>query len=311
MSARLFGGFTVRFRGVLAVVCGMVTLGIPTSALAKYGFCKTHAPHQSVRVTPVFEYPARVGSDGIDPDFESYIEAKLGFNVYPSCLFYDDEDHAKKMQAYTLAETAQDLPAILDNGFENYLAQKYGGGRKTKPAPTPVADGAAQSDTSKAVTPAGPTQSEIAAEKHRAVEEHNRAAQAQYEADLSEQQRKVAEFKRLTEEMERKKAEQQAAAQQAIDSHARDMAAHAQQVRQADAANLEYRKQVAKPAGASNAMYRGFVGRDCAAARLSATNGAGTDSGTHFVEVESEMIGGNCTVRGWQWSTQKGGSSRQ
>lgn len=301
----------MRFYGVLAVACGVATLGIPTSAMAKYAFCKTHAPHQSVRVTPVFEYPARAGSDGISPDFENYIEAKLGFDVYPSCLSYDDEGHAKKMQAYTLAETAQGLPTILDNGFENYLAQKYGDGRKAKPSSTVIADGAGRNDSSKVVTPAGPTQAEKAAEKHKAVEERNRAAQAQYEADLAEQQRKVAEFKRLTEEMERKKAAQQAAAQQALGNHARDMDAHAQQVRQADAANLEYRKQVAKPAGAPNAVYRGFVGRDCAAARLSATNGAGTDSGTHFVEVENEMVGGGCTVRGWHWSTQKGGSSRQ
>jgi len=56
---------------------------------------------------------------------------------------------------------------------------------------------------------------------------------------------------------------------------------------------------------------RGFIGKDCAAARLSATNGAGTDSGTKFIEVESEMVGGYCNVRGWWWSTQVGGASRQ
>ena len=79
----------------------------------------------------------------------------------------------------------------------------------------------------------------------------------------------------------------------------------------ADAAALEYRKQVAKPYGVPNPVYRGFNGNDCAAARSSAIKGAGTDSGTQFKEVESETVGGGCIVRGWWWSTQVGGASRQ
>lgn len=221
--------------------------------MAKYGFCKTHAPHQSVRVTPVFEYPARAGSDGISPDFENYIEAKVGFDVYPSCLFYDDEAHAEKMQAYTLAETDQGLPAILDHGFEHYLAQKYGGGRKTKPAPTDVADDAGQNDGSKAVPPAGPSAAQLSAERHKAVEERNRAAQTQYEADLAEQQRKVAEFKRLTEEMERKKAEQRAAAQSAMDSFKAQQAAHAEQMARHQQEVNDYQNKLAQQGGNGSA----------------------------------------------------------
>jgi hypothetical protein len=247
----------------------MVTLGIPASAMAKYGFCKTHAPYQSVRVTPVFEYPARVGSDGIDPDFEHYIEAKVGFDVYPSCLFYDDEAHAKKMQAYTLAEIAQGLPAILDEGFENYLAQKYGEGRKTNPGPTAVADGAGQNDTSKAMTPAGPSAAQLSAERHKAVEERYRAAQAQYEADLAEQQRKVAEFNRLTEEMARKKAEQQDAAQRAMDGFKAEQAAHAEQVLRYQQELSDYQAKLAGQQAPANSAGEG--GRFQATSQIVAT----------------------------------------
>ena len=231
------------FRGVLAVVCGLVSLGFPASASAKYAFCKTHAPRQSVRVTPVFEYPARVGSDGIDPDFETYIEAKLGFNVYPSCMSYADEAQARKMQAYTLAETAQDLPAILDHGFETYLAQKYGG-PKTKPAPIAVA-GAGQNVASKTITPAGPSAAQLSADRHKAVEERNRAAQEKYEAELAEQKRKVDEYERAQTEVARKKAEQAAAAQAALAAHDAQLAVAAEAQRKHEADLAKYEQEVA------------------------------------------------------------------
>jgi hypothetical protein len=235
----------MRFRGVLAAVCGMVAVSIPASAMAGYGYCETYAPHQAARVTPVFEFPS-VGGDGIDAEFETYMEAKLGFNLMPMCNSYgDDEARANKMQAYALAQTKQDMPAILDQGFETYVAQKYGGSRKPKPAAAAVADGAAQKDTSKAAAPAGPSAAQLSAERHKAVEERNRAAQAQYEADLAEQQRKVAEFNRLKEEMERKKAEQQAAAQRALDGFKADQAAHAEQMRRHQQEVSDYQAKLA------------------------------------------------------------------
>ena len=55
---------------------------------------------------------------------------------------------------------------------------------------------------------------------------------------------------------------------------------------------------------------RGFIGKDCAAARLSHQWRRHRFS-TQFKEVESEMVGGYCNVRGWWWSTQVGGASRQ
>jgi hypothetical protein len=236
----------MRFQGDLAAVCGMLALGVPASAMASYGYCETYAPHQAARVTPVFEFPAGGGGDGISSDFETYMEAKLGFNLMPMCNSYgEDEARAAKMQAYALAQTKQDMPAILDQGFETYVAQKYGGGRKSKPAPATVADGAGQKDMGKTVTPAGPSAAQLSAERHKAVEERNRAAQAQYEADLAEQQRKVAEFNRLTQDMERKKAEQQAAAQLALDKFKAEQAAHAEQVLQHQQEVSEYQAKVA------------------------------------------------------------------
>ncbi|MCL6684304.1 hypothetical protein [Sphingomonas alba] len=292
------------YRVLLAAGCGLVGLCVSTSASAGYGYCETYAPHQAARVTPMFEFPS-ASNGNIDADFETYMEAKLGFNLMPMCISYgDDEDRAREMAAYALADIKQDMHAILEEGFVAYVAQKYGSGRKSRPAPKTVAESSGRDDTSEAETPAGPSAAEQRAERHKAVEERNRAAQAKYEADLAA----VEQAKR---DIEARKAANRAAADKVLADHARDMEAHAQQVRMADAANLEYKKQVAKPAGVPNPVYRGFIGKDCAAARMSATNGAGTDSGTKFIEVESEMVGGYCNVRGWSWSTQVGGASRQ
>jgi hypothetical protein len=150
-----------------------------------------------------------------------------------------------------------------------------------------------------------------ALEAHAAVEERNRQAQAKYEAELAEQKRKVAEYEQAQRDIEAKKAEQRAAADRVLAEHQRRMNVHAQEVRMAGAASLDYKKTLAKPANAPSAVYRGFTGNDCALARLSALKGAGTDSGTQFKEVESEMVSGHCVVRGWWWSTSKSGSSRQ
>ena len=293
-------------RVLLAAGCGLVGLCVSTSAMAAtYGFCETYAPNQAARVTPMFEFPAAAGDD-IDSEFETYMEAKLGFNLMPMCNSYgDNEAHARKMADYVLADVKQGMHVILEDGFVAYITQKYGGGRKAKPAPKAVAENSARDDTNEAAAePAGPSAAELRAQRHREVEERNRAAQAKYEAGLAE----VEQAKR---DIEARKAANRAAVDKVLADHAREMEAHAQQVRMADAAALEYKKQVAKPYNAPNAVYRGYSARDCAAARLSATQGAGTDSGSHFVEVESEMISGGCVVRGWYWSTQVGGSSRQ
>lgn len=57
------------------------------------------------------------------------------------CRSYgDDEARAKEMQAYTLAQVQQGMPAVLEEGFEGYLAQKYGVGRITRQATNAVAN---------------------------------------------------------------------------------------------------------------------------------------------------------------------------
>lgn len=63
-------------RALLTGSCGLVGLFISTSASAGYGFCETYAPHQAARVTTVFLFPSNAGSDGIAPDFETYMKSQ-------------------------------------------------------------------------------------------------------------------------------------------------------------------------------------------------------------------------------------------
>jgi hypothetical protein len=144
----------------------------------------------------------------------------------------------------------------------------------------------------------------------------NAEADAKYEADMAEYDRKLAEqrkqvedFKRAEDEVARRKQEQKLAADRAAADYQRQLDAHAQTVRNQQ---LEYQRQIMKPADAPSAVYRGFWGPDCDAARKSATMGAGTSVGTMFKEVTNEPgPGRGCTVQGWWWNTGKGTASRQ
>lgn len=89
----------------------------------------------------------------------------------------------------------------------------------------------ASGDTVRAAPTAGPT-AEERKRAHEAVEKRNRDAQAKYEADLAEQQRRVAEFKQAQDDVARRKAEQQAAAQDVIRQHGAKLAEHDQVLRQ-------------------------------------------------------------------------------
>lgn len=140
----------------------------------------------------------------------------------------------------------------------------------------------------------------------------NAQADAEYAAAKAEYERTLAandaEYKRAQLETERKKAEQRETAKRALAEYQRQLQAHDIAVRNQQ---LEYQKMAAKPADAPNAVYRGFTGPDCAFARRSATNGAGTSSGTRFKEVSSDTSSGHCVVQGWWWNTSTTGSSRQ
>jgi hypothetical protein len=111
------------------------------------------------------------------------------------------------------------------------------GGKTTQAKKDDKAQGAARDS--------GPTPSEIAAEKHRAVEERNRAAQEKYEAELAEQKRKVEEFEQAQAEVARKKAEQTAAAQAALAAHDAQLAVAAEAQRKHEADLAKYEQEVA------------------------------------------------------------------
>jgi len=132
------------------------------------------------------------------------------------------------------------------------------------------------------------------------------ADKAEYEKKLAEQQKQVDDFKRAQDEVARKKQEQKLAAERAAADYQRQLEAHAQTVRNQQ---LEYEKEVAKPAGVPNAIYRGFWGPDCAAARLSATQGAGTSPSTRYKEVTTMPDGRGCLSQGWWWSVAGGGTA--
>lgn len=144
----------------------------------------------------------------------------------------------------------------------------------------------------------------------------NAEADAKYEADMAEYNKKLAEqrkqvedFKRAEDEVARRKQEQKLAAERAAADYQRQLEAHAQAVRDQQ---LEYQREIARPAGVANVVYRGFWGPDCDAARKSATLGAGTSVGTMFKEVTNEPAPGRgCSVQGWWWNTGKGTASRQ
>ncbi|MCH8614507.1 hypothetical protein LZ016_00080 [Sphingomonas sp. SM33] len=153
------------------------------------------------------------------------------------------------------------------------------------------------------VTISGPT-------RHKMT---NAEADAKYAADmadynekLAEQQKQVDDYKQAQDEVARKKQEQKLQAEHAAADYQRQLDQHAETVR---SQQLEYQKELAKPANAPNAVYRGFWGPDCAAARLSATQGAGTSSTTRFKEVTTRPDGSGCLSQGWWWNVGGGGTA--
>lgn len=141
----------------------------------------------------------------------------------------------------------------------------------------------------------------------------NAEADAKYEADMAEYNRKLAEqrkqvddFKRAEDEVARKKQEQKLAAERAAADYQRQLETHAQTVRNQQ---LEYQKELARPAGVASAVYRGFWGPDCDFARKSATLGGGTSTTTRFKEVTARTETNGCTVQGWWWNVAGGGTA--
>jgi hypothetical protein len=132
------------------------------------------------------------------------------------------------------------------------------------------------------------------------------ADMADYNKKLADQQAQVDAYKQAQDDVERKKQEQKLQAERAAADYQRRLDQHVETVRNQQ---LEYQKELARPAGAPNAVYRGFWGPDCAAARLSATQGAGTSTSTRYKEVTTRPDGNGCLSQGWWWSVGGGGTA--
>jgi hypothetical protein len=231
------------------------------------------------------------------------------WDTHSSCFVTTSKDHALAHFAKFNSGRKVDLSRIQDWRPKNagVLAVEDWSGR---PSSTPVEIAGPEPkvenrNASREEAPKPPTRPKMT----------NAEADAKYEADMAEyrrkleaQQKQVDDYKQAQDDIAHKKREQKLAADRAAADYQRQLEAHARTVRDQQ---LEYRKQVAKPAGVPNPAYRGFVGRDCAEARRNAVSGAGTTSGTHFNEVTSETVNGNCVVQGWSWDTSKGTATRQ
>jgi len=141
----------------------------------------------------------------------------------------------------------------IDPNFPKTLVEVNWTGPITQPAKEDVKSRKKPQENERQVAadtkPSGPTPAEIAAEKHRAVEERNRLAQEKYEAELAAQKRKVEEYERAQEEVVRKKAEQQAAAQRVLAQYDSEKAAHEATLRAHEAQMAAYKAEVDAAAG--------------------------------------------------------------
>ena len=238
--------------------------------------------------------------------FGEYVE-KQGWS-HPSCWVTTSKDHAlawfrKYGGRYDLSR-AQDWRPDKDAGVIGVSDW----------SDRPVSGAVEAEAEEKAETPAPPrTEEANSSESPRRPKMTNAEADAKYAAEMAEYNKKLAEqrkqvddFKRAEDELARKKQEQKLAAERAAADYQKQLAAHEQTVRNQQA---EYQKEVARPAGVPNAVYRGFWGPDCEAARLSATQGAGTSSTTRFKEVTTDTVSRGCTVQGWWWNVAGGGTA--
>jgi hypothetical protein len=135
------------------------------------------------------------------------------------------------------------------------------------------------------------------------------ADMAEYSKQLAEREKQVEDYKRAQNDLERIKQEQKLQVERAAAEYRRQLEAHAQTVRNQQ---LEYQKELAHPKDVPNAVYRGFWGPDCATARLTATQGAGTSSTTRFREVTTSPDSRGCIAQGWWWNLAgEGTATRQ
>ncbi|HEX7931154.1 MAG TPA: hypothetical protein VF470_09655 [Sphingomicrobium sp.] len=238
--------------------------------------------------------------------FGNFVE-KQGWS-HPTCWVTTSRDHAlawfaKNGKAYE-AGRAQDWrpdskAGVL--GVSDWSGRPVAG--TTEAEAEPESDRPSPSRSEEAASDSTPTRHKMT---NAEADAKFAADKAEYDKKLAEQQKQVADFKRAEDEVARKKQEQKLQAERAAADYQRQLEAHAQSVRNQQ---LEYQKEVARPAGVPNAVYRGFWGPDCAAARLSATQGAGTSSTTRFKEVTTVPDGRGCLAQGWWWNVAGGGTA--
>jgi hypothetical protein len=168
----------------------------------------------------------------------AYIQQSYGINANPKAV--GCRVRPSIAQVKTELEEPHDRNLIL-TGWVNRTAtltesepkDSEGAGKKVTTAGPKAVEKA-----EKESPPAGPTAAELAAERHRAVEERNRAAQAQYEAELAVQQL-------------------QAAAQSALDSFKAEQAAHAEQMQRYRQEVSDYQAKLAGQQAPSSATGAG------------------------------------------------------
>ena len=240
--------------------------------------------------------------------FSEYVE-KRGWS-HPSCFATTSRDHALawfakygKDHDFGRAQDWRPNSKAGVVGVSDWSGRPVGGAVEAEAKPEVEADKPRPRSPENSVTVSAPTRHKMT---NAEADAKFAADKAEYEKKLAEQQRQVDAFKQAQDDIARKKQEQKLAAERAAADYQKQLEAHAQTVRNQQ---LEYQKELARPAGVPNAVYRGFWGPDCAAARLSATQGAGTSSTTRFKEVTTVPDSRGCIAQGWWWNVAGGGTA--
>ena len=255
-SVKLLAAFAA-FEGIILPAAPASAQSVTTAETTAYVYCSwSTIPGREVAISQIEEIRWRdeVYSIGSYVNELGRVFAKrLGLPSEAVCEWetsrtYDGREPGTSYKGWDGAMIAVVLHEVDQSWFTPELFDKnilaIGNKKPNLSSPTAKQASTVEKDLKKEAAPAGPTAVEIAAEKHRAVEERNRAAQEKYEAELAEQKRKVEEYQRAQEEVARKKAEQAAVAQAAIAAHDAQLAVAAEAQRKHEADLAKYEQEV-------------------------------------------------------------------
>lgn len=191
-----------------------------------------------------------------------HIDRTLEFFQNGQCIFANSPEEARARAEKEMRETTRTtmfVPApseeMLSRAIEKASALSSGGKKEAAASESDDREDRASkqnaSDSADATPapPAVPSAADVAAEKHRAVEERNRQALEKYEAELAEQKRQVEEYERAKDAVARKQEEQKAAALAALAEHDAQAAAAAEAQRKHEADLAAYKAEVEGTAG--------------------------------------------------------------